>query len=118
MRLALQQYINTEQIHSSGLYLFFFSANPQLLSLNLNMVDLSHIQQAIDNFNKVPFLKIPLNFVKRVMLAVLKTGPLPAHIGLIMDGNRRFAKQQGLKLEEGHTAGAQSLAEVSTNCCK
>ncbi|KAG7838530.1 hypothetical protein KL943_000606 [Ogataea angusta] len=33
-----------------------------------------------------------------------------------MDGNRRYAKNAGLPLKEGHRAGAESLAKV-LNCC-
>lgn len=33
-------------------------------------------------------------------------------IGIIMDGNRRFAKQKGLATKEGHEAGARKLKEV------
>ena len=32
---------------------------------------------------------------------------LPRHIGVIMDGNGRWAKQRGLKRSEGHKAGAE-----------
>jgi len=30
--------------------------------------------------------------------------PLPAHIGYIVDGNRRWAKTHGLPVYEGHLA--------------
>ena len=32
----------------------------------------------------------------------VRHGPLPKHIGLIMDGNRRFAKTTGLGVTAGH----------------
>ena len=32
---------------------------------------------------------------------------LPRHIGIIMDGNGRWAKQRGLKRSEGHKEGAK-----------
>ncbi len=38
--------------------------------------------------------------------------PLPRHIAIIMDGNGRWAKAQGLPRVEGHRAGAQSVREV------
>ena len=31
--------------------------------------------------------------------------PIPKHIAIIMDGNRRYAKEQGLEPREGHMAG-------------
>lgn len=36
----------------------------------------------------------------------------PASIGIIMDGNRRWAKEQGLPSFEGHRQGAEKLREV------
>lgn len=37
---------------------------------------------------------------------------VPACIGIIMDGNRRFAKEKGLSLLDGHKAGYEKLKEV------
>jgi undecaprenyl diphosphate synthase len=34
---------------------------------------------------------------------------LPKHVGIIMDGNRRWAKQQGLSFSKGYEAGFQAL---------
>lgn len=39
--------------------------------------------------------------------------PVPTHLGLIMDGNRRWAQQQGKSVLEGHEAGRQALLEVA-----
>jgi short-chain Z-isoprenyl diphosphate synthase len=36
----------------------------------------------------------------------------PKHIGVILDGNRRWAKAAGGTTEEGHRAGADKIAEV------
>ena len=41
---------------------------------------------------------------------------IPEHIGIIMDGNGRFAKRQGLSRSEGHKAGAEKLVEISNYC--
>ena len=41
---------------------------------------------------------------------------LPKHIAIIMDGNRRWAKQRGLKTKDGHKAGADNLEEISKFC--
>ncbi len=43
-------------------------------------------------------------------------GPLPKHIGLIMDGNRRFAKSIGLDVATGHDYGAGKAREVLEWC--
>lgn len=38
--------------------------------------------------------------------------PLPEHIAIIMDGNRRWAKKQGLPPVSGHWRGAEVLSHV------
>ena len=44
---------------------------------------------------------------------VLKVGPIPRHIAVIMDGNRRFAKKNSLDRSQGHLKGFDKLLEVS-----
>ncbi len=39
---------------------------------------------------------------------------LPRHIGVIMDGNGRWAKKRGLPRSAGHSAGAESLKKIVT----
>ena len=39
---------------------------------------------------------------------------LPKHIGIIMDGNGRWAKKRGLPRSAGHKAGAESLKKIIT----
>ncbi len=41
---------------------------------------------------------------------------LPIHIGFIMDGNRRWAKEHGLTTPQGHKAGADALERVVEAC--
>ncbi|MDW8102030.1 MAG: isoprenyl transferase [Anaerolineae bacterium] len=41
---------------------------------------------------------------------------LPKHIGFIMDGNGRWAKQRGLPRLAGHRAGAENLRRVLRAC--
>lgn len=38
---------------------------------------------------------------------------LPKHVGLILDGNRRWARDQGLPTLEGHRAGYGNLKEIA-----
>ena len=38
---------------------------------------------------------------------------LPTHIAVIMDGNRRWAKQRNLETKDGHKAGADNLEKVA-----
>jgi len=43
---------------------------------------------------------------------------IPLHIGIIMDGNRRWAKSRGLPPEKGHEKGAETLAHMAEYCEK
>ena len=43
---------------------------------------------------------------------------LPKHIAIIMDGNRRWAKANGLSTKEGHKAGAKNLENIALICNK
>ena len=42
---------------------------------------------------------------------------LPEHIGIIMDGNGRWAKKRGLPRNAGHKKGAEVFEEIS-RCCR
>lgn len=41
---------------------------------------------------------------------------LPVHIGIIMDGNGRWAKKRGLPRKAGHTAGAKTFRKITRYC--
>jgi len=41
---------------------------------------------------------------------------LPAHIGIIMDGNGRWAKKRALPRSVGHSAGAQTFRKIARYC--
>jgi len=41
---------------------------------------------------------------------------LPRHIAIIMDGNRRWAKQRGLPVLQGHRAGSRATRQVVEAC--
>ncbi len=41
---------------------------------------------------------------------------MPTHVAVIMDGNRRFARQLGLKEKSGHTKGKEKLEEMLDWC--
>lgn len=43
---------------------------------------------------------------------VLKCGPIPRHVAIIMDGNRRFAQKNNFDRAKGHLLGFDKLAEV------
>lgn len=41
---------------------------------------------------------------------------LPEHIGIIMDGNGRWAKKRGLPRSAGHRAGAKNFRTITKHC--
>lgn len=46
----------------------------------------------------------------------IKDGRRPHHIGLIVDGNRRFAREKGLAVNQGHSIGSDKLEEFLRWC--
>ncbi|MEM2868885.1 MAG: polyprenyl diphosphate synthase [Thermoplasmata archaeon] len=46
----------------------------------------------------------------------VKAGPIPRHVAIIMDGNRRFAMEMGLDPVSGHIAGREKLEELVGWC--
>lgn len=54
-------------------------------------------------------------YEKRLLTEIVQN-PLPKHIAIIMDGNRRFAKELGLEPVEGHLKGRDKLEEVLNWC--
>ena len=40
---------------------------------------------------------------------------LPQHVAIIMDGNGRWAKEQGLNRTAGHEEGAKTVREITTH---
>ncbi|MFT7246673.1 MAG: undecaprenyl diphosphate synthase [Candidatus Azotimanducaceae bacterium] len=53
---------------------------------------------------------------EKILWRQIKNGPAPHHIGLIVDGNRRFARFRGLASNEGHTAGSENLEAFLAWC--
>jgi short-chain Z-isoprenyl diphosphate synthase len=53
---------------------------------------------------------------ERRLEARIRSGPLPRHIGIIMDGNRRFARLAGVDVQKGHDVGATKAHEVLDWC--
>lgn len=57
-------------------------------------------------------------FRKKTKETEIDTSRLPTHIGVIMDGNGRWAKRRGLPRSAGHQAGADALKKIVTECNK
>jgi len=65
----------------------------------------------------VPPRDLAYRLYSRRLRRRLQGGPLPRHIGLIVDGNRRWARQAGLASpSEGHRRGAEHLWEALSWC--
>ncbi len=47
-----------------------------------------------------------------------KSGEIPKHIAIIMDGNGRWAKKRGLPRAAGHTRGVESVRDIVKACSK
>lgn len=55
-------------------------------------------------------------FKKKQPMAELDMSRIPAHIGVIMDGNGRWAKRRGLPRSAGHKRGADILEGLCDYC--
>lgn len=53
---------------------------------------------------------------ERQLLQKIAAAPVPRHLAIIMDGNRRFAADHGLLIREGHEQGREKLEELLSWC--
>lgn len=53
-----------------------------------------------------------ISCLRELLIGALRQGPIPRHVAFVMDGNRRFAKDQGIERVEGHNLGFEALAKV------
>eukprot|EP01018_Ginkgo_biloba_P037300 Gb_25062 [translate_table: standard] len=56
------------------------------------------------------------SFVRRLLLCLVSAGPLPKHIAIIMDGNRRYADRWQMNKKRGHEFGYESLMSTLKDC--
>ena len=49
---------------------------------------------------------------RAAVFRILSAGPLPRHLAIIMDGNRRYANRQRIDRREGHVKGFDKLHET------
>lgn len=54
--------------------------------------------------------------VKTKLKTKLDKKRIPKHIGIIMDGNRRWAAKRGLPPMKGHEAGVKALVKIVDHC--
>ncbi|KAL3225559.1 hypothetical protein MRX96_049191 [Rhipicephalus microplus] len=56
----------------------------------------------------------PMAWYERLLAWILSLGPVPQSMGIIPDGNRRFATEHGITVDQGHVAGSHTLSRVGT----
>jgi len=63
------------------------------------------------------FIKEKLNDFRNIkILEEIKRNPVPKHLAVIMDGNRRFAQNIGLSSDAGHVFGRDKVKDVLEWC--
>lgn len=53
---------------------------------------------------------------ERRLLQMVRGAPVPRHLAIIMDGNRRFASSHGMLIEDGHVRGKEKLEDLLDWC--
>lgn len=53
---------------------------------------------------------------RRFLLWSVSAGPIPKHVAIIMDGNRRYAKNRNMQKWRGHEYGYNSLMHTLRDC--
>uniref|UniRef100_A0A1X7TNG4 ditrans,polycis-polyprenyl diphosphate synthase [(2E,6E)-farnesyldiphosphate specific] n=1 Tax=Amphimedon queenslandica TaxID=400682 RepID=A0A1X7TNG4_AMPQE len=51
------------------------------------------------------------SWFRSICSRVVQAGPMPSHIAIIMDGNRRYAKKSKQEKSFGHVMGFEKLVE-------
>lgn len=55
---------------------------------------------------------LKLSWLESLAVNVIKQGPIPNHIAIIMDGNRRYSVKTNIEKVEGHKMGFEKLSEA------
>lgn len=56
---------------------------------------------------------IKLSGLQKLSVKVLSQGPIPKHVGFILDGNRRWAKENSIPIKNAHDKGNTILKYIS-----
>ncbi|KAJ9613875.1 cis-prenyltransferase [Cladophialophora chaetospira] len=59
-----------------------------------------------------------INQLRELLIGALRQGPVPKHVAFVMDGNRRFARNNRIETVEGHNLGFEALAKILEVCYK
>ena len=80
-----------------------------------NLVESQHVQP--DGEVKVHWFEAGFGLIyDRYLAKQVKQGPLPTHVAIVMDGNRRFALASGMQRQYGHRMGKEKVREVMRWC--
>ncbi|MEM1645382.1 MAG: polyprenyl diphosphate synthase [Ignisphaera sp.] len=86
---------------------------------NLNSLKYSIIDKVIDFLLNPrittllkPLTDVAYSLYERYLLKQIISKPMPKHVAIIPDGNRRWAKEHGLNPTEGHEYGYRKMKEV------
>ncbi|KJA17920.1 hypothetical protein HYPSUDRAFT_145740 [Hypholoma sublateritium FD-334 SS-4] len=55
---------------------------------------------------------------RNFLLSVLAAGPIPKHVGFVMDGNRRYARRKHQAVQQGHSEGFVALRRTLEICLR
>ena len=53
-----------------------------------------------------------LSILQKLIINILKCGPLPEHMAIILDGNRRYARKRGIRTQMGHKIGFDLIDKI------
>ncbi|MGI0070736.1 MAG: polyprenyl diphosphate synthase [Thermoplasmata archaeon] len=56
------------------------------------------------------------DLTEKRLAELIRAEPVPRHLAIIMDGNRRFAGERGIGVQDGHQAGRDTLEELLNWC--
>ena len=79
------------------------------VSLKMSSMHLSAIRKWLLQSPPIEWADLRL---RDLLIGALQQGPVPQHIAIVMDGNRRFARNNKIEVVEGHNRGFEALAQV------
>lgn len=69
-------------------------------------------------FRKIIYNPITYRLYEKALWNQIKNGEKPEHIGVILDGNRRWAAERSIPTWEGHQFGAEKVEHLLDLCIK
>lgn len=83
-------------------------------TLNVNILLLLDLKMGLllKWVRSFPAFQYLTSFLHEFLVSIIRTGPIPRHVAFIMDGNRRYARENNLKLHEGHYKGFETAVNV------